>query len=83
MRAPYYLKEASRYWLLLGTIMLMFGSIGEFQLSFTYLLAVLIVWGLTVGIPSFILLKVGRWLEKRSQSSPDPDEKKEPSTGNS
>lgn len=69
MRVYFYLEEASRYWLLIGTIMLIFGSFRVFELSFSYLMAVLILWGLLVGLPSFIFMKVGRWLEGKSRIS--------------
>jgi hypothetical protein len=71
------LKQFSRYWLAVGTITLIVGSFGDLEPSLTYLLAFLIFWVLMVGLPSFILTNVGRWLEKGSQPSPASDEKKD------
>lgn len=75
MRLYGYLKSASLYWLLIGTIIVVFGAFKEGELSLLYLFAVLIFWGLIVGLPSFVLMEVGRRLEIRSQKKPSNNEK--------
>jgi len=76
LRLHIYLKEASRLWLVIGTVMTLISTFQGFELSLTYLLAAIILWGLMVGLPFSILMEVGRWLEKRSQNLPQPSERK-------
>jgi hypothetical protein len=72
-----YFKSASHYWLGIGTIVVLYGSFMNGELSLRYFFAVLVLWGLIVGIPSFILYEVGRRMERRSQGTQPDDEYEE------
>lgn len=72
-----YFKSASHYWLGIGTIVVLYGSFMNGELSIRYFFAVLVLWGVIVGIPSFILYEVGRRMERRSQDTPSDDEYEE------
>jgi len=72
-----YVKSASHYWLGIGTIVVLYGSFMNGELSIRYFFAVLVLWGLIVGIPSFIMYEVGRRMERRSQGTQSDDELEE------
>lgn len=77
MKLPFYLKEAAVLWLIFGTIISILSASRGFELSFNYLLGVLVSWGLIVGLPFSILQEVGNFLERKSNNIPSANEKDE------
>ena len=59
MRLYGYLKRAYQYWLGIGTIAVLYSTLKNGELSLQYILAILILWGLLVGLPSLILFELG------------------------
>lgn len=76
MRLHFYLKDASLFWMIIGTIIVIFGAYNGFELTITYLMATLIFWVLIVGLPIFILMGFRHWLERRSKNTLSANDEK-------
>jgi len=68
-----YIKRAYQYWLGIGTIAVLYSTLKNGELSLQYILAVLILWGLLVGLPSLILYELGRRMVNKYQKMPSED----------
>jgi hypothetical protein len=53
----------------IGTIIVLYSSFQNGELSLRYIFAVLILWGLLVGLPSYILYAVGSRFERKAQEA--------------
>lgn len=60
-----YLRKARHYWLIIGTIIVLFSWFSGFEASLTYLLATVIVWLIVVGSPIIIIKEIEKWFNKR------------------
>ena len=76
MRLHFYLKEASLFWMIIGTIIVIFGAYTGFELTITYLMATFVFWVLIVGLPIFILMGLRHWLERKSKNTLSGDDEK-------
>jgi len=63
------IKNSSQYWMGIGTIIVLYSSFQNGELSLRYIFAVLILWGLLVGLPSYILYAVGSRFERKAQEA--------------
>jgi hypothetical protein len=63
------IKNSSQYWMGIGTIIVLYSSFQNGELSLRYIFAVLILWGLLVGLPSYILYTVGSRFERKTQEA--------------
>lgn len=53
------------YWMIAGSVIVLISWLKGFEYSISYFLTAPLVWGLFVGLPSYMIREAVAWYEKR------------------